>query len=218
MSGIFFWDAYLKRWNLRCLHPRGFQVLVFVDMNLWLHPRYFQVLEFVVEFLCAAVFYIVLHFLSGTEPLYPIQSTPTLSPTWFNFAFRLLTWVEFGLILLLQQLPLVREIHKALAISHFVVLFHKLLEICAKVTFFALLFPYLFLLSSTMWYMLCWNQGCCKNYIVYRIKTSVSGWSAYRHRDSRSMGMGKERWAVFSCLQTRDLFANFACCSFSVTI
>lgn len=88
-----------------------------------------KVLEFVVEFLCAAVFYIVLHFLPGTEPLYPIQSTPTLSPTWFNFAFRLLTWVEFGLILLLQQLPLVREIHKALAISHFVVLFHKLLEI-----------------------------------------------------------------------------------------
>lgn len=173
--------------------------------------------EFVVEFLCAVTFYIVLQFLPGTEAIYPIQSMTILPPTWFNFACRLLTWVEFGLVLLLQQLPLVRETHKALVIPCFVVLFHELLETFVKVRSFAHLFPCLFLLSSTTWYMLCWNQGCYKNYSVYRIKISVSVWSACRHRDCRSRGMRKGRWAVFSCLQTLDLTAHFTCCSFSTT-
>lgn len=204
MSGVFFWAVYLKWWNLRWLHPRCFQVL---EMWIWIYsgtPLH-------------AVFYIIIQLLPGTDPIYSIQSMTTLLHTWFNFAFRFLTWGEFGLILLLQQLALVRETHKALVISCFVVLFHQLLEKCVKVRFFCSSFSFFFLLSSIIWYMLRWHQGRCKNYSVFIIKSSVSVRSVYRHRACRSMGMRKGRCAAFSCLQTLDLTAHFTCCSCTVT-
>lgn len=103
-------DGKSKRW----FHLTGVMSAVFSEMHIWnggIWGGYiqgaFRLLkcgyEFMVEFLCTAIFYIVLHFLPGTEQIYPIQSMTTLSPTWFNFAFRLPTWVEFGLILLLSS-------------------------------------------------------------------------------------------------------------------
>ena len=135
-----------------------------------------NVYEFTVEFFCICIFYVVLDLLQGQNKSIPFRARPSPPPSCFNLCLQnCQCGQKLAHVLLVQQLPLVKQPCMALVVSCSVVLVHRVLFKCVQVNF-SHLFLY-FCFSSIIWYILCWSQGRRKIYSVYRIKNTVSVWS-----------------------------------------